>query len=58
VTARREILAERLAARGREAPEDVTQRLDRQVDLVPDSLIVNEGPIEITLVRFLEALEG
>jgi len=58
VTARREILAERLAARGREAPEIVTRRLDRQVDLTPDSLIVNEGPIEITLARFLEALVG
>lgn len=58
VTARREILAERLAARGREAPEDVALRLDRQVDLVPDSLIVNEGPVEITLQRFLEALKG
>lgn len=58
VTARREILAARLAARGREAPQDVAQRLDREVDLLPDSLIVNEGPVEITLERFLEALKG
>jgi ribose 1,5-bisphosphokinase len=48
VTASAEVLAARLAARGREAGEARERRLARgdQVDLVADATIVNEGPLE------------
>lgn len=58
VTASRDVLATRLAERGRETAEDVALRLERHVDLAPDTLIVNEGPLEITLARFLGVLQG
>lgn len=58
VTASRETLARRLSTRGREAAGDVAQRLDRRVDLAPDTLIVNEGPLEAAITRFIEVLKG
>jgi phosphonate metabolism protein PhnN/1,5-bisphosphokinase (PRPP-forming) len=58
VTARREVLAERLASRRRETENDIAMRLDRAVDLVPDTLIVNEGSIDAAVSRFLAALQG
>lgn len=58
VTASRETLALRLSTRGREAAGDITQRLDRRVDLTADTVIVNEGPLEAAIARFIEVLKG
>lgn len=58
VTARREVLAERLAARSRETDGDIARRLDRAVDLVPDTVIVNEGSIDAAVSRLIAALQG
>jgi len=58
VTASRATLAQRLADRGRESADEIAQRLDRQVDLAPDAVIVNEGPVDAAIARFLEVLKG
>ncbi|OLP62195.1 phosphonate metabolism protein/1,5-bisphosphokinase (PRPP-forming) PhnN [Xaviernesmea oryzae] len=59
VTARPAILAERLAARGRETVEDIRARLERRVEDRPedyDLVIANEGPIEEGAARLLAFL--
>jgi len=60
VTAPREVLAERLARRGRETREEVLARLTRSTasDLaVPDALVIdNSGPLGEAGERFLEVL--
>ncbi len=58
VTARREILADRLCARNRESQDNIAARLDRAVDLVPDTLIVNEAGMDAAVSRLVEALQG
>jgi phosphonate metabolism protein PhnN/1,5-bisphosphokinase (PRPP-forming) len=58
VTAGREIRAARLAGRGREASDNIAERLDRAVDLVPDTLVENEAGLDAALSRFLAALQG
>ncbi len=58
VTARREILARRLAGRERETADDIAKRLDRAVDLAPDTLVENEGSLDTAVSRFLAALQG
>ena len=60
VTAPPEVLAERLARRGRETREAVAARLTRGKAgelAVPDAVVIdNSGPLEIAGERFLEAL--
>ncbi|NRB00438.1 MAG: phosphonate metabolism protein/1,5-bisphosphokinase (PRPP-forming) PhnN [Rhodobacteraceae bacterium] len=55
VTARPEILAQRLRARGRETPEDIAARLSRQgADLPADVTVLhlsNDGALEDTIAR-------
>ena len=61
VTAAPEVLARRLAARGRETEADIAQRLSRRVDPVPQGLPVvvirNEGALEEAVAAFLAALQ-
>jgi ribose 1,5-bisphosphokinase PhnN len=59
VTAPPAVLAARVAARGREAPADVSARLSRSVALPPDvpvETVVNDGTPEEGAARFLAAL--
>ncbi|WP_309083498.1 phosphonate metabolism protein/1,5-bisphosphokinase (PRPP-forming) PhnN [Chelativorans sp.] len=60
VTAPREVLAERLARRGRETRDEVLARLARASAgelAVPEALVIdNSGPLEQAGERFLEAL--
>jgi len=61
ITAPVEILAERLAARGRESKEDIQKRLQR-ADLEPDNVanlvrIENTGTVEDAVDRMMAALE-
>jgi ribose 1,5-bisphosphokinase len=59
VTARPEVLAERLKARSRETVEEIAARLDREAMLPPavmPILIDNSGPIETGARRFIDAL--
>jgi ribose 1,5-bisphosphokinase len=60
VTATREVLAERLARRGRETREEVLARLDRATAgelAVPEAIVIdNSGPLEEAGERFLEVL--
>lgn len=58
VTAPPDLLAARLAARGREAERDVTARLARRREIEPDATIVNDGAPEIAIEAFLAALKG
>ncbi len=59
ITAPPEILAARLASRGREAAADVASRLARSVAL-PDSVdvvtVVNDGPLAQAVAYFIAAL--
>lgn len=61
VTAPVAVLAERLAARGREDRADIAARLERAGFALPDGLEVrtveNDGPLAVGLVRFLAALQ-
>lgn len=61
LSARREILAQRLAARGRETAADVEKRLDRARLPLPAGLNVieidNSGALEDAVDRFLRALQ-
>lgn len=61
VTAAPEILARRLAARGREAPEDVAARLSRAGFAMPPGLPVtevrNDGHLSEATAAFLAALQ-
>jgi ribose 1,5-bisphosphokinase len=59
VTAPPDILAARLASRGREAAADVASRLARNVavaDHVPAETVVNDGSLEEGVARFVAAL--
>lgn len=60
VTAPRQILAERLARRGRETPEDVLSRLSRgtasELAVAGALVIDNSGPLEEAGEFFLDAL--
>jgi ribose 1,5-bisphosphokinase len=60
VTARRDVLAERLAARGRESPQDITRRLSRPAPAFPEGLRVteidNSGRLEQAVEQALAAL--
>lgn len=59
VTARPEILAARLAGRGREDAADIAARLARQVPLpagVPVRRVINDGPLTEGVAAFLAAL--
>lgn len=60
VTAPAAVLAARLAARGREPPEDVRARLDRGAFTLPDGIraetVLNDGTPEAGIARLLAAL--
>lgn len=59
VTAPQDVLAERLALRGRESAADVSARLARSVALPPDvgvETVMNDASPEEGLARFLAAL--
>jgi ribose 1,5-bisphosphokinase len=62
VTAPVEIIAQRLAARGRESAELIRARLARKVDredaLYPDLIISNDGPVEAAVDRLLAHLRA
>lgn len=62
ITARREVLAERLAARGREAADDVAERLARAAMPLPGGLrhvieIDNSGDVASGVQALLDALD-
>ncbi len=61
VTAPPEVLAARLAARGREAPADIGARLDRADLALPPGIaarvVVNDGTPEEGIARLLAALQ-
>lgn len=60
LTARRETLAARLAARGRETEADILARLQRSSGLLPDGVrtvtISNDGALDATVAAALDAL--
>lgn len=62
VTAPPEILAARLARRGRETEEAIRARLLRRAPDPPDGLrritVVNDGPVELGVSRLVAALRG
>ena len=61
VTAPPEVLAARLAARGREGPAEIAARLAREVPLpvgLAQLRVVNDGPVQQGAARLLAALEG
>jgi ribose 1,5-bisphosphokinase len=61
VTAPRAVLAERLAARGRESAGTIAQRLDRAPgadDVVPDCVIDNSGDVEAAIDRLVAVLQN
>lgn len=61
ITAPREILASRLAARGRESSADIAARLARTAmlpDGVPVQRVTNDGTLADGVARFRLALEG
>jgi ribose 1,5-bisphosphokinase len=61
VTAPINVLAERLALRGRETPSEIAARLTRQIYEVPPGIPVrvveNAGPLEVAVAAFLAALQ-
>lgn len=62
VTASPEILAERLANRGRETADDIRARLSREATGIPENAIktsiVNDGTAEDGIAAFVEALRS
>jgi ribose 1,5-bisphosphokinase len=59
VTADRDVIAQRLASRGRETPESIRQRLDRSIgDSLPASTvrIDNSGELNVAGERFVQLL--
>ncbi len=61
VTAPDAVLADRLAARGRETVEDIHARLARAAFLLPEGItateVLNDSSLEIGVARLLEALQ-
>lgn len=61
VTAPDDVLAARLAARGRESEPDIRQRLRRAAFALPQGIraetVVNDGTLETGVARFLAALQ-
>lgn len=61
VTAPINVLAERLAQRGRETPNEIAARLTRQLYEVPPGIPVrvveNAGPLDVAVAAFLAALQ-
>ena len=61
ITAPADVLAERLAARGREAGEDLARRLERASHALPDGLrvrnICNDGRLEDAVEALVAALQ-
>lgn len=61
VTASPPVLAQRLAARGRETKADIAQRLSRASYEIPDGpeirTVMNDGPLEAAVEQFLAALQ-
>ena len=61
VTAPDEVLAHRLAARGREAEHDIRARLSRAAFCLPAGItprvVVNDGTAEVGIARLLAALQ-
>lgn len=61
ITASTEVLAERLAARGRESREDIARRLARaEYDIAPGlpvRRVENDGTLEEAVAQFLAALQ-
>ncbi|MGR7995199.1 phosphonate metabolism protein/1,5-bisphosphokinase (PRPP-forming) PhnN [Xanthobacter sp. ZOL 2024] len=62
VTAPAAVLAQRLAARGRETAQDIAARLTREVKALPSELeivtVVNDGSLEEGARRFIACLEA
>jgi ribose 1,5-bisphosphokinase PhnN len=62
VTAPRELLADRLAARGRESRAEIAARLDRGAFLLPPDivpiLVVNDGTVAEGIARLRAALHA
>ncbi|MCT4610475.1 MAG: phosphonate metabolism protein/1,5-bisphosphokinase (PRPP-forming) PhnN [Pelagimonas sp.] len=62
LTAPAEVLAARLAGRGRESTEEIARRLERAEFTLASGLPVievsNDGPLEQTVVRILDALQA
>lgn len=60
VTAPPEVLASRVAGRGRDSDGDVAVRISRAAELAsaPDVTIVNDGPVEPAARRLLAVLTG
>jgi thymidine phosphorylase len=60
VSAPYELVAQRIASRGRETPEEVLARLARQVDPLPAGLlrqrVVNDGSLAQGVARFVQVL--
>lgn len=60
VTASREVLAQRIAARGRESHEQVLQRLARSTDALPESVhslrVDNDGPLAEGVLQMVDVL--
>ncbi|KRE09557.1 thymidine phosphorylase [Bosea sp. Root381] len=62
VTASPEVLARRLASRGRETPEDIAARLARRTPDLPDGIetlvVENNGAVEEGVEHFLAAIDA
>lgn len=60
ITARPDVIAQRLKGRGRESASEIRERLNRSVDRLPIEAIEidNSGAIEIGGERFVKLLQG
>lgn len=58
VTASPDILAQRLATRGRESAVEIAERLSRQHTVSADAVIVNDGTVAAGVQALLAALQG
>lgn len=60
VTAPQEVLAQRIASRGRESGDEVARRVARQAALLPDGVpcitVSNDSTLEAGVARFVDAL--
>jgi thymidine phosphorylase len=61
VTAPHEVLAQRIAARGRESGDDVMRRVSRQAPPMPDGVrcvtVSNDSTLDLGVARFTDALK-